>query len=213
MLPRRGSGWGWTRRLAAIAASAERWLLDAARVDRQFEPRWTLANFYFRQQKTDRFWTWMRSALEVSYGEPRRGLRFVLQRRRRMRRTILARAIPERHDALAAFVAYQVGSSGAMRRRPLNAIRLVAMARTSRTWPALLDTELDALLAAGRRTRRAKSGRTWVSPRPRERAIRVSIPTSSPPRLGHGFDWRLIREPRRHAFYALRHARRRFGFR
>ena len=50
-------------------AGAERWLLEAARVDRQYEPRWTLANFYFRQRKLDRFWKWIRSALEVSYGD------------------------------------------------------------------------------------------------------------------------------------------------
>ena len=31
---------------------AEKWLLDAARVDHQFEPRWTLANFYSRQNRT-----------------------------------------------------------------------------------------------------------------------------------------------------------------
>jgi len=34
-------------------AKAEAWLLDAARVDRQFEPRWALANFYFRRQRWD----------------------------------------------------------------------------------------------------------------------------------------------------------------
>ena len=67
--PRRASAWASTRRFAAIIAGAERWLLDAARVDRQYEPRWTLANFYFRQQKMDDFWKWMRAALEVSYGD------------------------------------------------------------------------------------------------------------------------------------------------
>src|ERR1700733_3627454 len=30
-------------------AGAETWLTDAARVNHQFEPRWTLANFYFRR--------------------------------------------------------------------------------------------------------------------------------------------------------------------
>ena len=55
-------------------AAAERWLVDAAQVDRQYEPRWTLANFYFRQsngrrKSSDDFWKWIRSALEVSYGD------------------------------------------------------------------------------------------------------------------------------------------------
>ena len=33
------------------AALAEKWLQEAATVDRQYEPRWTLANFYFRQSQ------------------------------------------------------------------------------------------------------------------------------------------------------------------
>src|SRR5579871_4955673 len=40
--------------------AAEKWLLEAARVDQQFEPRWTLANFYFRRgdSRRDDFWQW-----------------------------------------------------------------------------------------------------------------------------------------------------------
>src|SRR5450631_2222523 len=44
--------------------AAERWLLDASKVDHQFEPRWTLANYYFRRQNASEFWKWMRTALE-----------------------------------------------------------------------------------------------------------------------------------------------------
>src|SRR5436305_198803 len=33
--------------------AAQRWLEEAARIDRQFEPRWTLANFYFRRQDAE----------------------------------------------------------------------------------------------------------------------------------------------------------------
>jgi hypothetical protein len=93
-------------------ASAERWLLDAARVDHQFEPRWTLANFYFRQQKTDAFWTWIRAALEVSYGS-RDAVFDLCWKASPDASVILARAIPDRpilnsHDVLAALVAYQV---------------------------------------------------------------------------------------------------------
>ncbi len=84
-------------------ASAERWLLDAARVDRQYEPRWTLANFYFRQRTLDRFWAWLRSALEVSYGD--RAAAFDLAWAAAPdTRTILSRAIPDRHEVVAAFL-------------------------------------------------------------------------------------------------------------
>lgn len=51
------------------SVAAEKWLLDAFQVDRQFETRWSLANFYFRREHRPEFWKWMRSALELSYGD------------------------------------------------------------------------------------------------------------------------------------------------
>jgi pentatricopeptide repeat protein len=50
---------------------AERWLLRAARVDRTYGPRWSLANFYFRAGDRARFWPWLREAARMSYGDPR----------------------------------------------------------------------------------------------------------------------------------------------
>lgn len=41
---------------------AERCLLRAAEVDRQYAPRWTLANYYFRRGETDAFWRWSKAA-------------------------------------------------------------------------------------------------------------------------------------------------------
>jgi len=52
-------------------ARAERDLLLAARVDRLYEPRWTLANFYFRRGDAGRFWPWAKSALQWAYGDRR----------------------------------------------------------------------------------------------------------------------------------------------
>jgi hypothetical protein len=46
-------------------AAAERDLLEAARVDRLFQPRWTLAGFYFRRSDINNFWHWTREALAV----------------------------------------------------------------------------------------------------------------------------------------------------
>lgn len=48
---------------------AERFLLQAAKMDGTFEPRWGLANFYFRQGRTQDFWKWLRLAAERSYGD------------------------------------------------------------------------------------------------------------------------------------------------
>ncbi len=41
---------------------AEHYLLNAAAADKLYEPRWTLANYYFRQRRMDRFWPWVKSS-------------------------------------------------------------------------------------------------------------------------------------------------------
>lgn len=50
-------------------AAAERDLLTAARVDKQYFPRWSLVNFYFRRGDLQRFWFWTRKAVEIGYGD------------------------------------------------------------------------------------------------------------------------------------------------
>jgi hypothetical protein len=63
-------GWielGLDAELEGDTARAERLLLEAARVDKTYEPRWTLANFYFRRGEREKFWRWAREAVEISY--------------------------------------------------------------------------------------------------------------------------------------------------
>jgi hypothetical protein len=50
-------------------AAAQRCLLRAAEVDRQFLPRWTLANYYFRRGNMDMFWHWTKDAAAMVYGD------------------------------------------------------------------------------------------------------------------------------------------------
>ena len=47
-------------------ASAERYYLQAWRVDRMFLPRWTLTNFYFRQQSPHEFFRWAEATLQIT---------------------------------------------------------------------------------------------------------------------------------------------------
>lgn len=51
------------------AARAEQCLLRAAGVNRQFLPRWALANVYFRRKDTEKFWAWARASAEMVYGD------------------------------------------------------------------------------------------------------------------------------------------------
>ncbi|MDQ6758236.1 MAG: hypothetical protein M3Z32_00040 [Acidobacteriota bacterium] len=47
--------------------SAEAALLHAAGISREYVPRWTLLNFYFRRNDPEHFWPWARRALELGY--------------------------------------------------------------------------------------------------------------------------------------------------
>jgi tetratricopeptide (TPR) repeat protein len=51
-------------------SQAERCLLRAADADHTYLPGWSLANFYFRQDDTQRFWLWARKAARMLYGDP-----------------------------------------------------------------------------------------------------------------------------------------------
>lgn len=46
--------------------SAERYYLRAAEIDKMFRPRWTLTNFYFRQQRPADFFRWSKATLEIT---------------------------------------------------------------------------------------------------------------------------------------------------
>ncbi len=49
---------------------AEQCLLRAAEEDRQYFPRWTLTNYYFRANHFDRFWFWAKQASQMVHGDP-----------------------------------------------------------------------------------------------------------------------------------------------
>jgi len=70
--PRDSAAWvelGLRAEAAADLAGAERSLLRAASVDRQFLPKWSLANYYFRHGNAGKFWFWAREAAQMSYGD------------------------------------------------------------------------------------------------------------------------------------------------
>jgi hypothetical protein len=156
-------------------SGAQTWLLAAARVDHQFEPRWTLANYYFRRATRDEFWKWMRLALEVSYGD--RAPAFDLcWRMSDDPQEILSRAIPDRHEVVAAYLSYLLASRRLAAALPVS-LRLAA----NHGDLALLLAACDAFLDA----RDAASGAACWS------AVRGSFGEIP----GHGFDWRPVEVP------------------
>ncbi len=81
--------------------AAERHLLEAARRSRKYEPRWTLANYYFRRGAMDPFWHWSREAFRMSWGD-RTALLDLCWRASGDAETLLRRAIPEQRELRAA---------------------------------------------------------------------------------------------------------------
>src|SRR6185437_12999593 len=110
----------------------------------QFEPRWTLANFYYRRGNEAEFWKWMRRALEVSYGD-RTPAFDLCWRVTPDAKEILARAIPDRHDPLAAYLRYLVAKGRGDQSAPA-ALRLAAFQDSSDRLALMLAC--DALIEA-----------------------------------------------------------------
>lgn len=85
------------------AGEAERYLLRAFEVDRQFQPRWALANFYLRRGDRDRALEWARKTLEFGGGD----LNAVFQlcwNTGSNGSEILEKAIPLRPEVLAQYL-------------------------------------------------------------------------------------------------------------
>lgn len=168
------------------SANAEKWLLEAAAVDHQFEPRWTLANLYFRAERHDQFWKWIRSALEVSYGD-RTPAFDLCWRAASDADEILHRALPDRHDVTGAYLGYL-----------LRASRLDAVPEVARRLAAYRDqSDLPLLYAACDRLIEARSSAAldlWkLDGQPAPAGIFNGDFATAP--LNHGFDWRQIESP------------------
>src|SRR5258708_760604 len=89
-------------------AESERDLLRAYDVDRQFEPRWALANFYFRQGDRQRSLDWARRTLEFGGGD----LTAVFQLCWTVSGNageILDKAVPRRVEVLAQYLTFLDG--------------------------------------------------------------------------------------------------------
>ncbi len=162
-------------------STAEKWLLEAARIDRQFEPRWTLANFYFRRENADEFWKWIRAALEISYGD-RRPAFDLCWRISDDGTEILQNAIPNQREVIAAYLAYLLESN-----RP-SAVVPAAMKLAAEHDPSdrdLLLAACDALIAS---ESAAAAWDLW-------RAAGFSEISFESPRVSRGFDWQRIESP------------------
>ena len=171
---------------------AEDLLLTAARMNRKYAPRWTLANYYFRRGETDNFMQWAREALQVSYGD-RRPLFDLCWSMKPEPDTILLRAIPARRPVQRDFANYLIARQQYSSAEPL-LIELVKSVSEPETAYFLGIT--DHLLRLGRFPAAitiwnslCNMGLLQYTPlRPGTEAVLTNFNFSFPA-LGHGFDW------------------------
>jgi hypothetical protein len=166
---------------------AERWLQEAFSVDRQFETRWTLANFYFRQGRPAEFWTWLRSALEMSDGD-RAAVFDLCWQMTGNGQEILDRAIPERREVAASYLLYVLEHHRQM--AIAGAATELAKMRVPDDSP-LLYAATDTLLDGGQAREAADLWQALGNSPPSG----ITHPNFEEPRTGHGFDWIFLETP------------------
>jgi hypothetical protein len=179
---------GLAAEIAGDSASAERWLLEAASVDHQFEARWTLANFYFRAgNRRDEFWKWMRAALEVSYGD--RTPAFELcWRVSGDAEEVLSRAIPDRHEVVASYLVYVLTVQ--QRTAAVHDVAEKLGRYRDASDLAILLSACDRLLDAGD----PGALDVWLMTGQAAPDGIFNGDFATAP-LNHGFDWRLVESP------------------
>jgi hypothetical protein len=174
-------------------AAAQRYMLRAAEVDRQFLPRWTLANYYFRRGNVALFWYWTKDAVAMVSGDARPVFR--LCARVSEDGNLIDRLQIRNPDVRAAYLAYLLGQNrvdliGTPVRRLLEENREADV--------ALLLTACERLLDAGRVNeaaeiwnRQAAAGRVPFRTPAGEGEQLVANGDFLAQPASRGFDWRL----------------------
>jgi tetratricopeptide (TPR) repeat protein len=85
---------------------SERYLAEAYSVDRGFDPRWALMNYYFRRGREREFWSYARQAFDMSYGNLDPVFRLCLAMNDDP--SVTRNVIPPRREITFAFLKYLV---------------------------------------------------------------------------------------------------------
>jgi tetratricopeptide (TPR) repeat protein len=204
--PRETGAWidlGLRAESAGDYTKAEKSFLTAARIDRQFEPRWRLANFYFSRGQTENFWPWAYASAEMAHDDLTPLFKLCWQVTDDAN-TILTRAIPDKPNIRRAYLGFLV------RENRLGAAE--AVAERLLTHPTREDTNnllayVDRLLvdSEGSAASLSTALKVWNSlANHRLIPYQALLPeeglsltngdfTFSP--ISRGFDWRLVELP------------------
>ena len=176
-------------------ASAERYYLKAAEVNKMFLPKWTLTNFYFRQEQPTEFFHWASATLAITPYSPEPV--FVQMWLISQDADQIARNMPDRPRILLPY-AWFLSNSRQYSSIPLIVQRLIKAAGTTdpRAWgrDGLVATIEDRLIAEGQRdpalqiwTSMVKAG--WLHEEIPSAEHPLSNGNFRTPLFRHGFDW------------------------
>ena len=187
--PRAASAWialGLEAEQAGDLKEAESCLLEAEKIDRQYLPAWSSANFFFRQANDPQFWRAAARAAAMSYDDPAPLI-----------------ALADRREPRAMAALERLGDSARLERGYLHFLirenrwreaQDVAARLISRHHPQ--DSELllalaDRLIAAGEGS---AAWEVWTGVRSGgARGLTNGDLKTNP--SGHGFDWRMTAPP------------------
>jgi hypothetical protein len=175
---------------------SERFLMEAHRVDRGFDPRWALMNYYFRRGRLPEFWKSARETLEMSYGDLNPIFRLCLSANTDP--SFTARILPPRRAILLSFFSYLVQHKQ-MESVSAIAAELAATAETEDV-PLLLDycnrqmghDNQSSLTVWNSLCRRHLLGFTELAPDHGNIVTNTDLVAAS---LQQGFDWRYGKTP------------------
>jgi hypothetical protein len=186
-------------------AKAEREYLEAARVNHMYMPKWTLANFYFRQQDENKFLSAAKSALEITPYDS--GPLFSEAYAFGISDETILGIVPQRPEVAFSYLQFVLGENR------MNAIEPAALkasafrppltieesGKASR-WTALLGATEDRLISLNRLDaavrvldRMHKAG--WIEMSPPTASAPLANASFRTPISGHGFDWLLNPTP------------------
>lgn len=193
---------GLRAEMAGDLKEAERELLEAARRNRKYAPRWALTNFYFRRGDEANFWLWASKALNWSYAD-RTPLFELCWQLSPDAELLWSRAAPSRRPVLKSFVTFLMGKEEFTAATSL-AERLSETA-AGQEESYFLDIT-DRLLGAGHfaealviwNSIASRGLLPYEALDPGGTAV-VTNPEIYNQPLGRGFDWRIVEVPGVHA--------------
>jgi pentatricopeptide repeat protein len=184
---------------------AEQYFSKAAAVDRSYLPRWTLANFYFRQHNREQFLKWAKSALEIT---PYDGAAVFFQTLTLTNdEKQVLNILPARTQVVFDYLNFLLASnrdasleSVAMRSLDLPAAAPFGRPDLPARWQDLLGITEDRLLIAGNvdaalRVWNRMHQRGWAKLAAPSASAPLTNAEFKTPFSNHGFDWSFVPAP------------------